>query len=43
MLCMKTGNEIFKISYTGNGPKTEIYVNLGDIFMIERKILKYSI
>ena len=40
MLCIKTENEIFKISYTGNGPKTEIYVNLGDSFMIERKILE---
>ena len=27
MLCMKTGNTIFRISYTGNGPETEIFVN----------------
>ena len=30
----KTGNEIFKISCTGNGPEIEIFVNLGDIFRI---------
>ena len=34
MLCMKIGNEISKIFYTGNGPEIEILVNLGDICMI---------
>ena len=34
MLCTKTGNKIFKILCTGNGPEIEIFVHLGDIFMI---------
>ena len=34
MLCTKTGNEIFKISYTGSEPEIQIVVNLSDFCMI---------
>ena len=37
MLFTKTGNEIFKILYIGNGPEIEIIANLGDIFMMKKR------
>ena len=32
MLGTKTGNEIFKIPYTENGPEIKYFDNLGGIF-----------
>ena len=40
---MKTGNEIYKISYTGNGLELVFFVNLSDICVILRIILEYWI
>ena len=39
----KIGNEIFKISYTGNGPEIDIFVNPSDMSMIWKIILEYLI